>query len=391
MPTSKPSRLAAAAALLAAATGLGMAPAAVADPAPCTPYVLPGLPGGNGDGEVMSINDAGMYVGGSVGPDGNIHAIWWTHSGTDLTTGWTIHTVPTPPDNTEASDVNRYGVMNGVDYDTGQSWVYDSRSDAFTWLPELPGGSWTWGRRINASGEVSGGAGGKDGNERATVWMPPYATATKLPDAGASQSVGTKDGAHYKVLAEADGLNDSGTAVGVTSLGGSVQDTSYFARTHQWRGGLAPLYQAIEWHANGQVDRLPSGLTQAQGFAINNAGTAVGNADFAAEPNAWLAPAYWKDGRLHDMGAPQNVIFGIARSISQGGWVSGQLVLDDYTNRGFVWTGSGNLQPLPLLTGYTDGNTHAVSDTFGQLGGDMANETHYVPALWQCPAGFSTG
>lgn len=377
--------------LVAGATLATGTRAALADPAtaPCTPYQLPGLPGGNGDGNVMWITDNGLYVGASTGADGNVHATWWTHTGADLATGWIIHTVPLPADNTEVLDVNRNGVMVGSDDDTGQSWVYDSQHGTLTWLPDLPGGSWNFGRRISTTGEVAGSADNQRGVGLATIWKPPYTSAYKLPDAGAGQSVGTQAGAHLTTFDEADGVNDSGTVVGDTTLGGHTQDTWYAARNGFWRDGLAPLIQAIEWHPNGQVDRLPAGLTQGQGFAINNAGTVVGAADFAGQ-QAWLAPAYWQDGQLHDMGAPADVLYGIARGISSGGWASGQ-ILFPYGDRGFVWTGSGKLLPLPMLPGFTESNAHAVNDVRRQTGGDSWNDTSDVATVWQCPTGFTTG
>lgn len=144
--------------------------------APCTPYAIPGLPGGDGGGEVMTITDTGLYVGGAGGADGTPHAVWWTHTGTDLSTGWTIHQVPGIPagDNTEVLDANASGVMAVSDADSGQSWVYDSGTGALTPLPALPGGTASEARRINASGEVSGWAQARDGNGYAAVWLPPY-------------------------------------------------------------------------------------------------------------------------------------------------------------------------------------------------------------------------
>lgn len=395
--TSRRGRLAAAAVLLAAAGAtLAAAPPAQAQPAPaqpapCTPYLLPGLPGGDGNGNVMWINDAGQYVGTANDASDVPHAVWWTHAGPDLATGWTIHQVPVGPGSSELLDVNQNGLMVGVFDDTGQAFVYDSGTGATSWLAKLPGGHWTYGRRINASGVVAGTADAQDGLDHATVWRPPYTVATKLANAGGSQSIGTKDGAKVKNGTQATGINDAGTAIGTTLLGSHVEDTASYARNGEWRGGLAPPYIPVLWHADGQVERLDAGVSQAQGFAINDAGTAVGDAYFDASPNAWLAPAYWQDGQLHSMGAADNVLYGIARGITQGGWSSGMLVLDDFTVRAFVWTGAGDLQPLPLLAGLTDSASHAVSDTFEQVGGDMGNESVDRAAVWQCPSGFTTG
>ena len=379
--------------LVAAAVvvALGTAPLASAHaPASCTPHQLPGAPGASGMGEVMWISDAGMYVGDVADTDGSFRATWWTHTGADLATGWTVHMVPGVPADSVVNDVNGYGVMVGAAFDSSQSFIYDSRSGALTWLPELPGGSWTWGRRINASGEVSGGAGDKHGGELATVWLPPYTAATKLPNVGASQSIGTQDLAHDHMFSEADGLNDAGIASGVTSLGGRVQDPSFAARNGFWRGGIAPLLAPIEWRANGRPYRLPAGAHQGYAFAINNARTAVGWAD---RPDYTSAPAYWLHGQVHDMGAPTDIMWGNAYGISQGGWAAGGYVLTDSVNRAFVWTGAGSLHAMDPLPGYRDSWAHAASDHFGQVGGfsspDAAGPEVY-PTVWQCPAGFTT-
>lgn len=158
-----------------------------------------------------------------------------------------------------------------------------------------------------------------------------------------------------------------------------------------WRGGLAPLFQAVEWHASGQVDRLPAGLNQGFAFAIDNAGTVVGAADFATSPQAWLAPAYWAGGQVHDMAMSGDIVFGTARSISRGGWATGGVDLADGSSRAFVWTGAGTLQVLDPVSGYTDGNAHAVNDRYGQVGGDSESDSGQVGTVWQCPVGFTTG
>src|SRR5262245_51405307 len=77
-------------------TGFGVlsvtvSPASADTPAvsPCQPYQVPGLPGPGG-GEIIAMNDTGMYVGQAIDASGGRHASWWTHAGPDLSTGWTL-------------------------------------------------------------------------------------------------------------------------------------------------------------------------------------------------------------------------------------------------------------------------------------------------------------
>jgi uncharacterized membrane protein len=100
-----------------------------------------------------------------------------------------------------------------------------------------------------------------------------------------------------------------------------------------------------------------------------------------------IAPAYWQDGQVHDLGAPADIQWGQAYGISQGGWAVGVYVQSDGVNRGFVWTGAGSLQSLNPLPGYRDSLAHAANDRTGQLGGfsspDAAGPDVY-PTVWQC-------
>lgn len=160
--------------LLTVTTGVVVASAAgqpalasTGDVSPCLPYQLPGLPGnGNGNGEIAGMNDAGIYVGAVHDGPGVGLAAWWTHGGSDLNIGWTLHV---PGFRGEFLDVNPSGVMTGFNRDTGDSFVYDSNSGDFHVLPDFDGGYATYGRRINAFGVVSGSAGHDDAGY-AAIW-----------------------------------------------------------------------------------------------------------------------------------------------------------------------------------------------------------------------------
>lgn len=365
-------------------------PGTVAD---CTPYQLPGLPGSDGSGNVMWITDSGLYVGSALRPDGTGRSGWWTHAGSDLSTGWTFHTVP-GLDAVDSSvlDANTAGVMVGYDYSYARGYVFDSRSGSLTWLPDLVGGQHVfYARRINATGEVAGGAADRNGNEVAAVWSPPYSQATRLPDVGGSQSAGTQQWKNAKMFSEADGINDLGQAAGTTALGAPIAHESAAARGGWLRGGIAPLYQGVVWQNPG-VQRLPAGEAQSLGFAIDDAGTVVGASDRPGDPTYNWYPAAWIGGKLRDLGAGPDTIGGFARGISRGGWAAGGVDLADGTGRAFVWTGVGSLQELRPVAGQEDSGSHAVNDQLRQVGGDSATGDAYgVPTVWQCPVGFTTG
>jgi len=359
----------------------------------CTPYELPSAPGGGG--QVMWITDSGLYVGAQIRPDWSAQAGWWTHAGSDLSTGWTFHAIAELAGmDSEVLDANTAGVMVGFVYGNGPGagFVYDSNTSQLTWLPNLPGGHGIgYSRRINASGVVAGGAIDRQWGEVAVTWAPPYTAAHKLPDVGASQSVGTQQYKNSKMFSEADGINDAGDTAGTTSLGGPIDNTSELARNGQLRGGIAPLFIAMIWHTSG-VQRLPAGEAQSIGFAINNAGTVVGESDRPGDPNYDRYPAAWRNGKLIDLGASPDVVWGRAYGISQGGWAVGGVAKADDSARGFVWTGTGSLQELPPLPGDDNTWAHGADDQLGQLGGSSWSGDGFDRAtVWQCPGGFTTG
>jgi hypothetical protein len=361
------------------------AAAGVEAASPCLPYQVPGVPG-VGRGEVMTMNDAGIYVGRVRDASGVGRASWWTHAGPDLSTGWTLHVPNIPATDAEFLDVNPSGVMSGISEDGG--FVYNPSTGDFTWLPDFASGFGSWARRINATGVVAGSAVDASGTSYAAIWKPPYAKAERVHAPGESQSF--PDGSHAKVGSETDGINDEGTVAGYTFLGAPVHDVWQFARNKEWRNGYAgyaPLFQGFTKSTSGQVTRLPAGYDQAIGFAINNAGLVVGAS--LRDPNAWLLPAYWRNGVEHDMGAPADAAFGVARNVSQGGWAAGGILLPD-TRRSFVWTGAGMMQLNEPLPGYDESDSHGVSDVLRQVAGSSNRSDGRVPTVWQCPAGFTT-
>lgn len=387
-----------AAALAAITLGTGSPAVATVGPttAPCTPYVLPGLPGGSGDGNVIAIT-SGYYGGATIDSTGRMAPTYWTHSGSDLSTGWAVHPLPTTLDGF-VYDVAPSGLMmgNGWDAATGteRSFVYDPGTDVLTMLPSLGGGD-DEARRMNASGVASGYSVDSHGVGRAVTWSPPYTSVDRLPTVGGEQSFGTRSASHFKPGNVALGVNDKGQTVGATFIGSHVPDTGMWARDHLWRGALAPLIEPVTWATNGSPSKLPVGYGQGLAWAINDSGLIVGTSDTSADGIG--RPAYWTGGSYHDMGAPTNTLFGNAYDVSQGGWADGGLDLADSNgdyaySRAFVWTGSGDLQLLAPSSGFTSSWSHSVDDSVGQVGGEMWNDNGAdVQTVWQCPAAFSTG
>src|SRR5262245_58883578 len=188
--------------------------AASAAASPCLPYQLPGM-SANGAGEVITTNDSGTYVGAVFEADFVAHAAWWTHTGSDMSTGWTVHVPDIPEANTEFLDVNPAGIMVGFSLDAG-GFVYDSNTGAITSLPDFASGHAARGRRINASGVVAGAALDDSGTSYAAIWRPPYTSAERVHAPGESQNFTFPDGTHVKVGSETDGINDQGAVAGYT-------------------------------------------------------------------------------------------------------------------------------------------------------------------------------
>jgi hypothetical protein len=369
-------RLAAAVAAVSVAIGAVSAivtpVAAIASVAsPCVPYQVPGMPG-DGRGELMTMNDSGVYVGRVRDGSGPGFAAWWTHAGSDLSTGWTLHAPNIPATGAEFLDVNASGVMSGFSVALEKGFVYDSNTGDFTWLPDFAAGYNSYARRINASGVVTGNAIDTAGDFYAATWTPPYTTAQRVHAPGENRNITDPDGTHYKAGSVTNGINDLGTVAGAILSHGTAQLVRGFTET-----------------ASGEVTLLPAGYDQAFGFAINNAGLVVGAS--TRDANGALVPAYWRNGVEHDMGAPGDAADGTAYGISQGGWAAGGIDLPD-TKRSFVWTGAGTMQLNEPLPGFNGSWSHGVSDTLGQIAGSsIRSDGSNTPTIWQCPAGFTTG
>jgi hypothetical protein len=349
----------------------------------CTPYTLPGLPGGQS--AVIAVSPAGIYGGESLGVDGHFHAVYWTHSGSDLSTGWSIHLVPSPITDDFVGDINIHGLMvaTGTDPVTGAGvgYVYDITSGKVTLLPGLGGGN-DYDVRINDAGAVAGTSADTKGVTHAVTWSPPYTQAKVEPTAGGERSFSSPD-AHVKTGNDATGINNRGQVVGVSFNGGHLADTDFFARNHIWHDAVSPLLQPLEWQATGAPHRLPTSLGQGNAWAINDAGLAVG--DVADAQTGTARPTAWVNGVNVDMGAPGDIAFGTAYGVSQGGWAAGGYIESDTTtSRAFTWDTGDGFRTLDPPAPYTNSWSHGVSDSLRQVGGSADDGTTGVAVVWQC-------
>lgn len=367
--------------LLTAAGGA----AAVAHAAPaCTPYQLPGFADGDGQAEVIVINAAaGLYGGDAVGGDGNWHAAYWTHDGTNPSTGWTIHHVPSPLHYDFVGDINSHGqlVATGTDFNgNGAGYVYDIAHDTVTPLHGLGGGD-DYDRRINDAGVVVGTSVDTHGVYHAVTWAPPYTKVNVEPDGGASRSFSSPD-SHNKGGEGATGINNKGQVVGRDFNGGHMADTDLYARNHIWHDAVAPILQPMVWQANKSPQRLPTGNSQGAAWAINDAGLIVGN---VVDPQTFNArPVAWVNGKLADMGAPADIVMGNAYGLSQGGWAAGGYIEPDDSSRAFTWDTTDGLRTLAPLPGQANSWSHGVSDALQQVGGSSDDGSTTSAVVWQC-------
>jgi hypothetical protein len=242
---------------------------------------------------------------------------------------------------------------------------------------------------MNDNGVVSGYSIDGLGHTYAVTWSPPYTTAHKLPVIGAAQSVGGKDYSQDSAGNEALGINNAGETVGFSTIGGPVPDTQSFATSRAWRPGISPLFRPVAWTPSGAPAKLPVGYAQGFAWAVNDAGVIVGDSDIDA--NGDVHPVSWTaGGAYHDMAAGLDVGFGNAYG-ERGSWAAGGVVLGSGTSRAFVWTGSGVLQTLEPPASFTDSWSLDANQKLHQVGGAVGSASASPAAVWQCPAGLSTG
>jgi len=374
--TNRSISLAAVGALAASLAYLPAADASIGNPSTdgCGIILLPSLDasGQNRLGEVLDLTHDGIYVGSSVDAGGVERATYWVDQ--------VAHQVPVDLEDGWIQDVNQQHIAVGAGWDaaseTYRGYVFDLDTGDVTWLPGV-GGDSADARRINEHGVAVGGGTTANGTSVPLQWSPPYSSASRLPKAGSNQN---HEGAW------AAGNNDNGTIVGLGFRGRITPDRRDY-------GGYPGFYHfsdldALRWSPG------PHSMEEAGPYShswdVNNAGIAVGFADFDALTTS--AAAYWTpDNRLHQMGSVVPGMWeSLALGISEGGWATGNVgmeVPDDVEPHAFVWTGSGNLLMMPTVGGPWDAaasNAHGVDDVRDEVTGYLNVGDDSRPTVWRC-------
>jgi hypothetical protein len=227
-----------------------------------------------------AINNGGTTVGAArkydtAGVFKGERAVRWAASGTAATELGNLGTDASGNSGARAYAVNDVGTAAGYawKYDAGtnlgsRAVRWDASGTVATELGVLgtdaSGSTCADARDINASGTAVGWAdkydGGVDKGERAVRWAAPGTAATELGVLGTSAAGYTR--------AEAFAVNDAGTTVGYAL---------------KYDGDDAKGERAVRWDAPGTaatelgvLGTTSAGKTQARAFAVNAAGTAVG-------------------------------------------------------------------------------------------------------------------
>src|SRR5215470_14378177 len=153
--------------LVLTATSAGSAVAAARPDDQATCSIVATLPSfGTGASSAIAINRSGVVVGqASPAPGTRRVPVEWI-SGVP-----TVIPIPAEFIRGAASDINDRGQVVGAVFDAAgnlHGFSYDGSS--VTMLPMLPGGTYTYARRINASGQIAGAADTADGTTYAVRW-----------------------------------------------------------------------------------------------------------------------------------------------------------------------------------------------------------------------------
>ena len=355
----------AAAAAAAMTAGLTAVPPSVpAAAAACRPAIirLPDLGYGGG---ATAFNDT-TVVGLVFDANGRVHpAIWRRGKLTVLhRNGISIGV---------ALDINARGDIVGTNRQFSQAW--ELRSGTVRLLRHPPGSSGPgsiFARRINARGQIAGGAafpsGAADGLRWASASAAPAILRPRPGDAASS----------------AAGINDAGVAAG---------ETDQFVA-----GQFIP--RAATWSSSGHI-RVLSGAygpgTPADLFEINNVGTAGGESyrtDARGNPVSDDATVWSPAGVPTDLGFLPGTNLSVAFGLSQSGDAAGLTADFDYANgvplsqpHGFVWPGHGPLLTLPvpgLSYANSESFLHQITDngTVAGTAGRVGGPDH--PFVWKC-------
>jgi probable HAF family extracellular repeat protein len=372
--------------------------------------------------EGTGINDVGQVVGEACIPGGAYHAFLWTTNGTDG-----------PLSNPQMKDLgtlggsnsNAYGInptsshgvqvvgvsdtvsgqqhaflwQNGVMTDLGTGTAYaindagqvvgfagtGTQGHAFLWQKGVMinlgtlGGSASWARAINASGQVAGQSYLKNGTEfHAFRWTPktPNDTTGKMADLGALNNLGSiKDSAAY-------GINDSGYVVGNAGNGTPSQDAFYWPGT----GGLQNLNDLVPANSmfldtaaginnTGQIAGYNLGGTNPHAFLLTPTSGAAAAAFNSSLSAAVQIGSFTASPNPASSGSPVTLTAANVTTANAGSTVT-QVAFYLDSNR------DGILEPATdTLLGYgTQGNTGSWTSTFSTAGWARGSYTLFAQA-----------
>jgi Protein of unknown function (DUF3466) len=284
-----------------------------------------------------AINDSGIVVGdsdkyaGSGDWLGN-RAVRWNVSGTVATELENLGSDTSGFTSCFANAINDSGTVFGIaqKYDSegadqgSRAVRWDTLSTVVTELGNLgtdtSGYTFSYVNAINNAGTAVGIAETYDGSGesiglRAVRWDASGTVATELGNLGTDSSGST--------YSHANDINDIGTAVGTAEI--YDESSEFFG------------YRTVRWEASstvatalGNLGTDPSGITDSDAFAINNAGIAVGYAADYDGSGTLLGEraVYWDlDGTVMDLNTLIDPASGwtleLANAISDTGWIAG--------------------------------------------------------------------
>lgn len=269
---------------------------------------------------------------------------------------------------------------------------------SITDLGTLPGGSYSSGYGINASGDVVGSGTDAGDVQNAFVWHAGQMTA--LGNLGgetygyginaSDQATGISftDNSYERAFLYSSGtLTDLGTLGGDASQGFGINDAGDVVG---WAQNAAGIGRATLWHGGvatdlGTLGGTAGGGTDSEAAASNDAGQIVGDAYTAdGSDDAFL----WQGGQMTDLGSPGG---GLSRSYGINS--HGQVVGVSYTasippvQHAFLWTPTspngttGTMEDLGALAG-NDSIAYGINDAGTVVGASTTGaEGHAV--VWQ--------
>lgn len=296
------------------------------------------FPGGAEQSQAQAINDAGQVVG--VGQNSSRNRAFLTSfnpSGSvDLIDLGALPNLPS----TSAHAINARGQIVGGSSD-------GDKGRPFLWTPSIPNSaSGTMvevdnliGERnntnavgINARGQIVGTSSG-----RGYLWTP----TTPNGSTGSAVGLGTVPNGNPGSLAF--GINDSGQVVGI--VGTTAGDHAFLWTPTSPNGAAGAMID---------LGNLPGGNGTSQAFAINNAGSVVGNSATETAQHAFLwTPGQNGGGTMIDLGDLEG---GNDLSFAYGINSANRVV--GYSNsaesdHAFVWTSNDGMNDLNSLTDAT--------------------------------------